>query len=147
MRATIFFIVLTAVILAGIIYLLRSRRLKEKYAALWILVGVVCIVLAAWPSLLARVAELVGIQVASNLLFTLAIVLLLAICLHLSLEVSGQEDKIRRLAEEAAIAREQLESLQNQVRTEKTSRPSVETVMWSTHKQDSYTISESGDGH
>jgi hypothetical protein len=37
-------------------------------------------------------------------LFTLSIVFLLAICLHLSLELSGQEDKIRRLAEEAAIA-------------------------------------------
>jgi len=111
MRGTIFFIVLAALVLIGIFSLLRSRRLKEKYAALWVVVGVVLIVLAAWPSLLGFLAHAVGVQVPANLLFTLAIVLLLAIVLHLSLELSGQEDKIRRLAEEAAIAREQIERL------------------------------------
>jgi len=111
MRATVFFIVLTVVILAGIVALLRSRRLKEKYAVLWVVVGIVLIVLAAWPGLLRHIAGLLGIQVPANLLFTLAIVLLLAVCLHLSLEISAQEDKIRRLAEEAAIARQQLERL------------------------------------
>jgi len=111
MRGTIFFIVLAALVLVGIFSLLRSRRLKEKYAALWVVVGIILIVLAAWPALLSHLAHAVGIQVPSNLLFTLAIVLLLAIVLHLSLELSGQEDKIRRLAEEAAIAREQIEKL------------------------------------
>jgi len=111
MRGTVFFIVLAALVLIGIFSLLRSRRLKEKYAALWVVVGAVLIVLAAWPALLGFLAQAVGIQLPANLLFTLAIVLLLAVVLHLSLELSGQEDKIRRLAEEAAIAREQIERL------------------------------------
>jgi len=111
MRATLFFVGLTVVILAAIVTLLRSRRLKEKYAALWVVVGLICIVLAAWPSLLTHLAHLFGVQVPSNLLFVLAIILLLAVCLQLSLEVSNQEDKIRRLAEESAIAREELEQL------------------------------------
>jgi len=111
MRATVFFIVIAVCIIVGIVMLLRSRRLKEKYAALWMVVGVISIVLAAWPGLLNWAARLVGVQVASNLLFTLAILLLLGVCLHLSLEVSGQEDKIRRLAEEAAIARQKLEAM------------------------------------
>jgi len=111
MRATIFFILIAAAIIVGIVLLLRSRRLKEKYAALWMVVGLLCIVLAAWPGSLNWAANLVGIQVPSNLLFALAIVLLLAVCLHLSLEVSSQEDKIRRLAEESAIARQRLEQL------------------------------------
>jgi len=109
MRSMIFFIALTILILAGIVVLLRSRRLKEKYAALWVIVGLVSIVLAAWPRFLAHASDLVGIQTPSNLLFTLAIVFLLAICLHMSLELSSQEDKIRRLAEEVAIARQQLQ--------------------------------------
>jgi len=114
MRATIFFIVIAVCIIVGIVMLLRSRRLKEKYAALWMVVGILSIVLAAWPGLLNWAANLVGVQVASNLLFTLAILLLLGVCLHLSLEVSSQEDKIRRLAEEAAIARQKLEQLDDE---------------------------------
>ena len=85
--------------------LLRAGRLKEKQVVLWVLVGLACLVLVAFPGLLQWVAHLVGIQVASNLLFTLAILLLLGICLQLSLQVSDQEDKIRRLAEEVAILR------------------------------------------
>jgi len=114
MRATVFFIVIAVCIIVGIVLLLRSRRLKEKYAALWMVVGLLCIILAAWPGSLNWAAHLVGIQVPSNLLFALAIVLLLAVCLHLSLEVSSQEDKIRRLAEEAAIARQKLEKMDDE---------------------------------
>jgi len=110
MRSIIFFCIVTVVILVSIFLLLRSRKLKEKYAVLWGLVGIACLVLAAFPHLLSWVASLVGIQVGSNLLFTLAILLLLGICLQLSLEVSSQEDKIRRLAEEAAILRTEAES-------------------------------------
>jgi len=126
MRATLFFIGLTVVILVAIVLLLRSRRLKEKYAALWMVVGLVCIVLAAWPSLLTHLANLVGVQVPANLLFALAILLLLAVCLHLSLEVSNQEDKIRRLAEEAAIARQMLDAMRNgnTPETDQTTEPS-----------------------
>jgi len=110
MRSIIFFCAITVVILVSIFLLLRSRKLKEKYAVLWALVGVACLVLVAFPRLLSWVANLVGIHVGSNLLFTLAILLLLGICLQLSLEVSSQEDKVRRLAEEAAILRSELES-------------------------------------
>jgi len=110
MRSIIFFCAITVVILVSIFLLLRSRKLKEKYAVLWALVGTACLVLVAFPRLLGWVAGLVGFQVGSNLLFTLAILLLLGICLQLSLEVSSQEDKLRRLAEEAAILRSELES-------------------------------------
>lgn len=110
MRSTIFFCAITVAILATIFLLLRSHKLKEKYAVLWALVGIACLILVAFPHLLSLVTSLVGIQVGSNLLFTLAILLLLGICLQLSLEVSSQEDKVRRLAEEAAILRTELES-------------------------------------
>jgi len=109
MRVIIIFVIIALMLLVGVILMLRAGKLKEKYAVLWLIIGVVCVVLAAWPELLAAAARLVGIQVASNLLFALAILLLLGICLQLSMEVSAQEDKVRRLAEEAAIAREQLE--------------------------------------
>ena len=110
MRSLVFFCIVTVVMLISIFLLLRSRKLKERYAVLWALVGIACLILVAFPHLLSRVSSLVGIQVGSNLLFTLAILLLLGICLQLSLEVSSQEDKIRRLAEEAAILRAELES-------------------------------------
>ncbi|MCL2470165.1 MAG: DUF2304 domain-containing protein [Propionibacteriaceae bacterium] len=112
MRTTILFLVLALVIVAVMFVLLRSRRIAEKYAILWLGVGVVVIVLAAYPALLAHLAALVGVQVASNLLFALALILLLGVCIHLSLEVSRLESRVRRLAEESAILRQSVETLE-----------------------------------
>ncbi|MDR0959067.1 MAG: DUF2304 domain-containing protein [Propionibacteriaceae bacterium] len=109
MRLTIFFLIVAIGIIVGVLLLLRSRKLKEKYAALWIIVGVLSVILACFPRLLFWAARFVGIEVPSNLLFALALLLVLSVCLHLSLEVSRQEERLRRLAEEAAIQREETE--------------------------------------
>ncbi|MDR0285254.1 MAG: DUF2304 domain-containing protein [Propionibacteriaceae bacterium] len=110
MRAIIFFCIITVAILTTILLLLRSGKLKEKHALLWTLIGIACLVLVTFPGALDAVAHLVGFQVGSNLLFTLAILLLMGVCLQLSLQMSAQEDKVRRLAEEAAILRHDLEA-------------------------------------
>ncbi|MGP9695200.1 DUF2304 domain-containing protein [Brachybacterium sp. AOP25-B2-12] len=99
----LFFLAMAALIVVVVLLLLRSRRLREKYAALWIVVGLASIVLAAFPALLEWAAHLVGFAVPSNLMFTLAIVLLLGVCLHLSLELSRLEDETRTLAEGVAV--------------------------------------------
>lgn len=105
MPNTVFVLVIALLVVAFVLRLLRNRTLREKYAALWILVGALIVVLVAFPGLLGAAAALLGFAVPSNLLFLLAIVLLLGVALHLSLELSRLEDETRVLAEEAAIAR------------------------------------------
>lgn len=103
MRGTIFFVIVAVIFMLLVGMLLRSRKLREKYAALWIVVGLLSIALALFPALLAWSAQLVGVQVPSNLLFVLAIGMLLGVVLQLSLEVSRIEDRMRVLAEHVAI--------------------------------------------
>ncbi len=50
--------------------------------------------------------------VPSNLLFALAVALLIGVTLHLSWELSRAEEEIRRVAEEVAILRAEVERLQ-----------------------------------
>lgn len=107
--------ILALAVVGSVIWLLRQRKLREKYAALWILVGLVTLILAGFPQLLDWATEISGFALPSNLLFMLAIFLLMGVCLHLSLEISVVEDETRALAEEAAILRSQLDGLQNQV--------------------------------
>jgi len=103
---------LALAIVALVIEMLRRKKLREKYAVLWLVVGVATLVLAAFPRLLNIVAEFVGVQIPSNLLFAMSILMLLGVCLHLSWEISVVEDETRTLAEEVAILRTQLESLE-----------------------------------
>jgi hypothetical protein len=99
------------VILAIIITMLMRRQLREKYALLWLLIGIAMLVLAVFPDLLGAFAGLLGVIVPSNLLFALAVALLIGVTLHLSWELSHAEEEIRRVAEEVAILRTAVEEL------------------------------------
>jgi len=106
-----FGIVLALVLIVVVLALLLTRRLREKYAALWLVIGLGVLVLGIFPQLLQGLTRVLGVELPANLLFAIAIVLLLAVALHLSWELSQAEDEIRRTAEEVTILRTQLEHL------------------------------------
>lgn len=95
--------------------LLLRRSLREKYAVIWIAIALVVLVLGLFPQLLLGLTDALGVQVPANLLFALAIVLLLGVALHLSWELSQAEEEIRRVAEETAILRADLDALRSQL--------------------------------
>ena len=95
----------SVLILGAIVELLRRRQLKEKYAVLWLLVGLVLVVFTAFPALLERIAHALGVAVPTNLLFFVAILFLVGVVLHLSWEASRLENETRKLAEDVAILR------------------------------------------
>jgi hypothetical protein len=94
---------LCAIAFVAIAYLLRARRIREKYAAIWLVVLAAILVLGAFPAVLTRLAGLVGVETPSNLLFATSIVVLLLVCIQLSTEVSQLEEETRTLAEEVAL--------------------------------------------
>lgn len=95
---------LTAVlILIFIVDLLRRGVLKEKYAVLWLLFGAGALFFALFPAALNWLARVLGVETPSNLLFFVTIVLLVLVGVQLSYELSRNEAKIRRLAEEVAL--------------------------------------------
>lgn len=98
-------------VLAIIIWMLLTKRLREKYAILWLVIGIGMLVLTIFPGLLVWLSVTLGVQVPSNLLFAGAIALLVGVTLHQSWELSTAEDETRRVAEEVAILRAEVESL------------------------------------
>lgn len=106
---------LAVLVLVIIVSLLLRRQLREKYATLWIIIGLVILILAVFPGLLLWLSDVLGVAVPSNLIFALALVLLIGVALHLSWELSLAEDEVRRVAEDVAIARADLEALTQRV--------------------------------
>lgn len=99
------------VIVVSVTILLLRRQLREKYAVLWLTIGLAALLLGIFPQALAWLTRTLGFQLPANLIFTLAIGLLLAVTLHLSWELTRSEERLRRLAEEAAITRLNQEQL------------------------------------
>lgn len=108
MRLTALTAVTAVILLAVIIELLRRRQLREKYAVLWIAVGLSVAVLGFFPDGLDALARFVGVASGASLVLFLGVVFLLLVCIHLSWEASRLEEETRTLAEEVALIRAQL---------------------------------------
>ncbi|HSZ36846.1 MAG TPA: DUF2304 domain-containing protein [Acidimicrobiales bacterium] len=89
----------------------RRRQLREKYAVVWLTVGVVVAVFAIAPNLFNRLAHSMGVINPPDLLTVLASLFLLVVCVQFSWEFGRLEDKSRALAEEVALLRKDVDDL------------------------------------
>jgi len=104
-----FAVVVSILLVVFLVVLLRTRRLREKYAITWILLGVAICVLGAFPGAIGALSSAVGVQTPSNLLFALALVVLLVVCVQLSVEITALEEETRTIVEEVALLRFEFE--------------------------------------
>ncbi|MEV7972697.1 DUF2304 domain-containing protein [Cellulomonas sp. NPDC089187] len=98
-------------LLAFLVVLMRTRRIREKYALIWVALAAGVCVVGAFPSAVTWLAGVVGVQTPSNLLFAFALILLLLVCIQLSVEMTTMEEESRTLTEEVALLRFDLERL------------------------------------
>jgi len=101
----------SATLLFLVLELIRRGRLKERYSLLWLFSSLVLLVLSLSRSLLEFFSKLVGIYYPPSLLFLIAFIFLLLITLHFSAVISGLSDKNKRLAQELALLKHDLEQL------------------------------------
>lgn len=85
-----------------VIDLLRRRKLRERHAIWWLLAGVVSLTLSLFPQVLVSLTRLLGIEIPSNFIFFLSILVLFMVCLQQSAELTKLEENQRSLAEEIA---------------------------------------------
>jgi hypothetical protein len=107
-RVSIVAAIAAVILLLVILELIRSRRLQERYALLWLLTGIVILVLSAWRGLLANLADLVGIAYPPSALFVLASFFVLTVLLHYSTVISQLSDQNRILAQRLALLEHEL---------------------------------------
>lgn len=107
--AHVLVILLAAAVIAFIVVLVRSRRLRAKYSVLWFSIGIGLAILAIFPGLLSWVSDIFGIAYPPATFMLLALSFLLVLVLHFSWELSRLEDRTRALAEEYALLRLELD--------------------------------------
>ncbi len=113
--AHVFVIVVTLGTVGFIIWLVRQHRLKSKFSLLWLAIGLVLLVLAAFPDLLDRVSHAIGIDYPPATFLFAAVAFLFLVAVHYSWELSRLEERSRVLAEEAALLRESVQRLEDRL--------------------------------
>lgn len=108
-RLELFVVVLALVNVAVVVEFVRRRKLRESFALLWIGVGLAGVALSLARPAFDAIARAVGVSYGPSLLFTLALLFLLFVCMNLTLHVSRLEARTEVLAEEVAFLKAERE--------------------------------------
>jgi len=112
-RLIVVAVALTLVFMAGVLELVRRRRLQERYSLLWFLTVLVTVVVAAVPSALDHVAATIGIAYPPTALFFVAGIFGLAMLLHFSVTISRLSEECKSLAQHVALLRQELDGVRD----------------------------------
>ena len=103
----------SVILILVVLELIRGRRLKERYALLWIVTGLVLLVLSAWRGGLNTIAGWLGVAgYPPAILFAAAIMFVIAVLLHYSTVLSRLTDDNVLLAQEVALLRARLDAIE-----------------------------------
>lgn len=93
-----------------VLELVRGRRLKERYALLWLATGVVLLVLSVWRDGLNTLAGWFGVTgYPPAVLFAVATLFVLLVLLHYSTVISKLTDENVELAQRIALLEERVQ--------------------------------------
>ncbi|HLO27007.1 MAG TPA: DUF2304 domain-containing protein [Geobacteraceae bacterium] len=96
-------------IFAFVVWLIRERRLREKYALLWLGTSLFVILLTVSRRVLEVAALSVGIFYPPSLLFLVGVLFLLMVSIGQSVSLSRLSESNQKLAQEMALLKKELE--------------------------------------
>ena len=108
LRVSILASIAALILLLVVLELIRSRRLQERYALLWLLTCVVVLFFSLWRDALGRFSDLIGIAYPPSALFLLASGFILVLLLHYSTVISELAERNLVLAQRLALLEQKL---------------------------------------
>jgi hypothetical protein len=108
-RISIVGVVASVILILVVLELVRGRRLKERYALLWLATGIVLLVLSAWRGALNTIAGWFGVTgYPPAVLFAVATLFILLVLLHYSTVISKLTDENVELAQRVSLLEERI---------------------------------------
>lgn len=111
----IFAALVLLLLLGWVVRLIRSHRLSLRDSLLWFLSTAAALLVTLFPGTLVWVSRALGVEVPSNALFALAFVYVLSNLLSVTIAASGNATRVRRLTQECALLRAEIDGLRARV--------------------------------
>jgi hypothetical protein len=108
----IFSFIISIVFTGIVLYMIRSRKLREQYAILWLLLGALMMLLSVFPEWIDLMAASIHVSYAPSLLYLIALVAVLFLLMHLSMAVSSLTSQFIHLTQTFALQEQRLHQLQ-----------------------------------
>ncbi len=108
-RVSVVAAIAAVLLLLVVLELIRSRRLQERYALLWLATGTVLLILSLWRKGLNTIASWFGITgYPPAVLFAVGTLFILLVLLHYSTVISKLSDQNTILAQRLALLEQRL---------------------------------------
>jgi hypothetical protein len=109
LRTSIAATVVSLLLLLIVFELIRSRRLRERYAILWLATGLVLVALSVWRDGLNTIARWFGVSTyPPAVLFAVGLLFVIIVLLHYSTVISKLSDQNTILAQRLALLESRL---------------------------------------
>jgi hypothetical protein len=114
-RARVFIMLLGVAVLLFVISSVRSKRIKEEYALLWLFTAAMLVVAPLFIDLIDTVSFAIGIDYPPALIIVLVLICFVLIFFQLTLTISRFSDQIRHLAQDLALTHKRVEDLEQRL--------------------------------
>jgi hypothetical protein len=104
-------VVVSVALILLLLRLVRQRRLRERYAILWLTAALVVVVFGVWKDALEALASAVGIAYPPSALFMLVLVFFGLVLLDSVMHISKLATQVQILAQRLALLDEKVTAL------------------------------------
>ncbi len=118
LRTRFFVIALALLALILVINLVRTRKLKEEFAILWLFTGFSLVLIPVFVDAFDFFAFALGIEYPPALLFLVALLGMMFILFQFSVSISRYSEQIKVLTQELALLRHRIQELERQRQAE-----------------------------
>lgn len=101
--------------LAWVVRLIRRQRLSVRDSLVWLVTTLLAILVTLFPGILVAGSRLLGVHVPANAFFAVGMLYLAVNVLVTTLALSDSAARTRRLTQECALLRAELDQLRREV--------------------------------
>ncbi len=112
LRQQIFALVVSLLVFAFTVEMVRRKRLREEYSVLWLSTSFMMFVLVLKYDWLVVLTNAIGAVLPTTTLFFGSIIFLILIGVQFSMEISKLSDQVKNLVQDNALLRKRLDDLQ-----------------------------------
>ena len=113
LRIGLAIVILIAIVV--VISSIKNKKLQLSFSIFTIIIGILMVIALLIPSLLDAIAGFLGFEVTSNMLFLVAIFIILYLIFRLMVIISSEYKKNVKLVQEISILKAKVEELEKKI--------------------------------
>lgn len=105
-------VVFGLILIITVFMMVRARRLREKYALVWFVIGIFTLIMSLFKNLMEWFSSLIGVDYAPSAFFAILIASAYLLLLNMSISISGLKLHNKALTQELGLTKLRLEQLE-----------------------------------